>query len=97
MQDTMKLSEVAAFLGRSINQVRNYMNSGLLSPEKRGKELFFDRAAVVEFARARGIRVAEREVPQGENFLSHYMAALRTAPPGAELSYKVPELAASRA
>lgn len=68
VQETMKLAEAAAFLGKSIAQTRRYMDSGLLPAHKVGKELFFDRDTVIEFARSRGIRTAEREVPQGSNF-----------------------------
>jgi hypothetical protein len=63
----MKLSEVAAFLGKSIAQTRRYMDSGLLPAHKVGKELLFARAAVIEFARERGIRTAGSEVPEGNN------------------------------
>lgn len=73
MDSTMKLSEVAAFLGRSIDMVRRYMNEGLLTAEKRGNQLFFNREEVINFAKSRGIHTSGSEVPQGSNFTNPFL------------------------
>ena len=58
----MRLDEVAAFIGKSVAQTRRYMESGLLTPHKAGKHLLFDRAQVVAFAQARGLRIDEQAI-----------------------------------
>ena len=59
----MKLNEVAAYLGRSDDQVRRYRKDGLRPSHKIGKELYYDRTAVMEFAKARGLRTVEPVQP----------------------------------
>jgi phage terminase Nu1 subunit (DNA packaging protein) len=90
----MKTQEVAALLDKSIEQVRRYHKQGLLIATQSGRELLFDRDAVLEFARTRGIRTAEREVPQGENFME---ALKRFTDMGLEVAFrKTPELPTAR-
>jgi Helix-turn-helix domain len=66
MTQYMKMNEVAAYLGKCNDQVRRYRGKGLLPAHKTGKELFYDRAAVIEFAQARGIRTAETVQPASD-------------------------------
>ena len=95
----MKTQEVAALLDRSIEQIRRYHKQGLLVATQNGRELLFDRDAVLEFARTRGIRTAEREAPQGDPFPRPPLTVkeiCNEAPPNWEVVFR-PILATARA
>ncbi len=90
----MKLSEAAAYLGKSADQVRRYANSEQLSATRIGKELLFEREDVNKFAEERGMRVAESGVPQGSNFTDPFSALERVAnllPQGVTLNIRNPQ------